>query len=83
LLKRAQGQLVEVVALEIDDTGCGIPPASLSAVFDPFFTTKATGSGTGLGLTVSRKILELHGASIVVTNRREAGVKFRIIFSVD
>ena len=69
-----------VVALELDDTGCGIPVESLHAIFDPFFTTKATGSGTGLGLTVSRKILGLHGASLAVTNRSEGGVKVRIIF---
>ena len=69
-----------VVALELDDTGRGIPMESLHAIFDPFFTTKATGSGTGLGLTVSRKILELHGASIAVSNRAEGGVKARIIF---
>ena len=69
-----------VVALELDDTGRGIPMESLHAIFDPFFTTKATGSGTGLGLTVSRKFLELHGASIAVSNRAEGGVKVRIIF---
>lgn len=69
-----------VVTLEIEDTGCGIPPASLGAIFDPFFTTKATGSGTGLGLTICRKILELHGAAIAVTNRPDRGVKVRIVF---
>ncbi|MEA3212711.1 MAG: hypothetical protein QOE70_5768 [Chthoniobacter sp.] len=69
-----------VATLEIEDSGCGIPPASLGAIFDPFFTTKPTGSGTGLGLTVCRKILELHRASIAVTNRPERGVKVRIAF---
>lgn len=69
-----------VVVLEIEDSGNGISTESLPAIFDPFFTTKATGSGTGLGLTVCRKILELHGASIGVTNRAEGGVRVRIVF---
>lgn len=68
-----------VVSIEIEDTGRGIPPGSLHAIFDPFFTTKETGSGTGLGLTVCRKILELHDGSIGVSNRQEGGVRVRIL----
>jgi PAS domain S-box-containing protein len=68
-----------VVSIEIEDTGPGIPPGSLHAIFDPFFTTKETGSGTGLGLTVCRKILELHNGSIVVSNRPQGGVRVRIV----
>lgn len=70
-----------VVSIEIEDTGRGIPPDSLHAIFDPFFTTKETGSGTGLGLTVCRKILELHGGSIEVANRETSGVRVRILFT--
>lgn len=68
-----------IVAIEIEDTGRGIPTGSLHAIFDPFFTTKETGSGTGLGLTVCRKILELHGGSIGVSNRQGGGVRVRVL----
>lgn len=59
----------QVVTLEIFDNGTGIQSKDASRVFDPFFTTKATGVGTGLGLSVSRKIVELHGGKLMVKNR--------------
>lgn len=54
------------VVVEIGDTGPGISPDVMDRVFEPFFTTKDVGSGTGLGLDISRRIVvERHGGSIV------------------
>jgi len=58
-----------VVVLEILDNGTGIRSKDQSRIFDPFFTTKATGHGTGLGLSVARKIVELHGGELTIANR--------------
>ncbi len=71
----------KVVLVEIEDSGCGIPPESLRDIFDPFFTTKKTGSGIGLGLTICRKILELHNGTLEITNRKEGGVKASILLN--
>ena len=70
------------VLVEIEDTGNGIPPDTLPKIFDPFFTTKPAGKGTGLGLTVTQKIINLHGASLEITNKQEGGVRSALYFHV-
>ena len=73
----------ECVAVKVEDTGTGIPEDKLDKLFEPFFTTKAAGSGTGLGLSVSRNIVELHEGTIKVNNRNDThGAAVTIVFPV-
>ncbi|MDB5320118.1 MAG: sensor signal transduction histidine kinase [Phycisphaerales bacterium] len=69
-----------VVSAIVEDTGPGILPEHLGQVYKPFFTTKPAGEGTGLGLTVARSIMELHGGLIRITNRSEGGVRVTLTF---
>ncbi len=71
-----------VVIAEIADTGPGIPEDQLVKVFDPFFTTNPLGKGTGLGLTVSKNIIESHGGIIDITNREEGGVSSVVVLKM-
>jgi two-component system sensor histidine kinase HupT/HoxJ len=72
-----------VAIIRIEDSGPGIPREHLEKVFDPFFTTKPTGSGTGLGLSVSRQIVEMHRGTIEVGNRDAGGARVTIILKLD
>jgi signal transduction histidine kinase len=62
----------------IDDTGPGVSAAHQNKLFEPFFTTKPVGQGTGLGLSVARQIIELHGGTLRLTNRPEGGARVTI-----
>jgi signal transduction histidine kinase len=69
---------VQMVVVEIEDTGSGIPVENLSKVFDPFFITKSAGKGTGLGLSVAQRIVQLHRGRIVADNRQQGGARFAV-----
>ena len=72
---RAEG---ETVAIEIEDTGGGIPPELRERVFDPFFTTKPVGKGTGQGLTLARSIVNKHGGTLSFHSNAGKGTRFLI-----
>lgn len=69
--------------VRVADTGTGIREETVSKLFDPFFTTKPIGIGTGLGLSVTRKILELHHAVISLRNRTDRqGAEAVLLFKI-
>jgi signal transduction histidine kinase len=70
------------VKVEVADSGHGIAPEHIHRIYDPFFTTKAARKGTGLGLSVTYGIVQEHGGSIEVSNRRDGGAAFRLEFPV-
>jgi two-component system NtrC family sensor kinase len=66
------------VMVRITDTGAGIPPVILKRIFDPFFTTKS--QGAGLGLSISRSILEKHHATIACDSQEGVSTTFTLLF---
>ena len=67
----------EVVVVEVRDNGCGIAARHLERIFDPFFTTKT--EGTGLGLTMAKRVVHEHGGVLLVETEEGFGSVFRII----
>jgi signal transduction histidine kinase len=65
------------VVIEISDSGAGVPIELRERIFEPFFTTKPPGSGTGLGLTMARQIVERH-AGILDVREVPGGTLFHI-----
>jgi two-component system NtrC family sensor kinase len=66
----------DALLITVSDEGKGIPPENLANIFRPFFTTK--GHGTGLGLSLARRIVEAHGGTIDVTSVVGQGTQFLI-----
>lgn len=62
-----------VVTIKVQDTGCGMPEADIQKAFEPFFTTKAVGTGTGLGLFLSRETVLAHGGSLLLESKTGRG----------
>jgi len=70
------------IHIHISDNGCGIPEGNLDRIFDPFFTTRQVGSGTGLGLTVCRDIVQTHGGRIEVKSKEGEGTTFTVVLPI-
>lgn len=72
--RRVSGYMVEI---EISDTGPGLPEAVLKQIFSRFVTTKHDRGGMGIGLSISKRIIEAHGGEFKAENRPEGGASFR------
>ncbi|NME70796.1 sensor histidine kinase [Flammeovirga aprica] len=72
----------ENVKIYFTDTGKGIPEEIRSRIFEPFFTTKGIGKGTGLGLDITKKIIDKHEGTIKVTSQ-PGNTEFRITLPID
>ena len=68
------------IAVDIEDTGSGIPPDKINQIFNPFYTTKAPGKGTGLGLFIVKQIVERNRGTIAVKSELGKGTKFTLSF---
>jgi signal transduction histidine kinase len=79
-VRTAHDKEAKTVVVVLRDTGKGIPAELMEKIFQPFFTTK--GKGTGLGLAVSKRIVEEHDGSIAVSNNVSGGVTFAITLPV-
>jgi signal transduction histidine kinase len=66
--------------LEVSDTGAGMSEQVARRIFEPFFTTKDAGQGTGLGLSVTRRVVDAFGGTIAVESAPGEGTTFRITF---
>ncbi len=70
------------VKVIIEDSGPGLTEEAMRRVFTPFFTTKPRGQGTGLGLSVSRRLIEAHGGSIRIESATGQGARVTVVLPV-
>lgn len=82
LLLRSSSSEERFASVQIADTGSGIPQKTLSRIFEPFYTTKKTAKGTGLGLFITKKIVESFSGTISVESSEGEGTCFTITFPV-
>lgn len=78
---RASRNSADAVEIAVSDTGHGLPEQHESKLFNPFFTTKQ--QGLGIGLAISRTIVETHGGVITAGNNVDRGATFRIMLPVE
>ncbi|HMB78872.1 MAG TPA: ATP-binding protein, partial [Vicinamibacterales bacterium] len=76
---RSPQSAMEIV-VEVADTGIGMDQDALDKIFEPYFSTKAT--GTGLGLTIAKRNIELNGGTIAVTSQRGVGTTVTMLLPI-
>jgi signal transduction histidine kinase len=74
---RLESRGAAAVALDVEDSGPGIPPEVQARLFDPFFTTKE--AGTGLGLAIAERIVQRHGGLLQFRTQMQRGTTFSVI----
>jgi two-component system, NtrC family, sensor kinase len=72
---------MDSVAVEVADTGVGIPRANLEKIFEPFFSTRADSGGTGLGLGLCRMLMNEMGGRIEVRSVVQQGTVFTVVLN--
>jgi signal transduction histidine kinase len=72
----------EYAWIAVTDSGTGIEEEHLARIFEPFFTTKAKGEGTGLGLSLTKKLVEANMGEIEVQSAKGQGSTFRLLFPI-
>jgi two-component system NtrC family sensor kinase len=80
LLLRASSSGDGSISVQVADTGTGIPKQTLAHIYEPFYTTKKTGKGTGLGLFISKKLVESFSGTISVESTEGEGTCFTLTF---
>lgn len=73
-----RAELGAALVLEVEDDGPGIGEELRERIFEPFFSTKNRGEGTGLGLSVCRKLIEAHGGTLLAAAASQGGALFRL-----
>ncbi|MBI5664185.1 MAG: sensor histidine kinase [Nitrospirae bacterium] len=71
---------VDYIVVEVNDTGPGLPVEALNLIFDPFYTTKEIGAGSGLGLSICKKIIDDHNGLIFADSTLGQGTSFKMYF---
>jgi signal transduction histidine kinase len=72
----------EIIAVNVEDNGCGIPAEDVDRVFEPFFSTKTHKGGTGLGLSITYNLVHEIGGTIEVQSKEGEGTTFRVIIPI-
>lgn len=70
------------VIIEFKDSGCGMSKEQSDKIFEPFFTTKPVGEGTGLGMSISYKVIQQHNGIITIDSEEGKGTKFTICLPI-
>jgi len=81
ILIRTSRRGTHTIMVEVKDSGCGIPAHNIPKLFTHFFTSKP--DGLGMGLSISRSIVEAHGGKLVVKNNPDCGVTFYFTLPID